>query len=179
MRFAKTLAVAVAAAAFIAGPAHAATSAQGTQSVTGSPDTTLEATFPAAYTFGSFTIGATNTSTEQILNVRSNASWGVKISSDEATGRMRRHNGSSYVAGQLASALQWANSSFDGTAVASPVYANLGSTQGLVLGSKPATGDTGANVGVQYRQDVAYADNADLGTDVYRIAVTFDAAQGF
>jgi hypothetical protein len=179
MRFAKTLAVAVAAAAFSAGPAHAATSAQGTQAVTGSPDTTLEATFPTAYSFGGFTIGATNTSTEQILNVRSNASWGVKISSDEPTGRMRRYNGSSYVAGQLASALQWAHTRTGATAVGSPVYANLGSTQGLVLGSQGATGNTGTNVGVQYRQDVAYADNANLGTDVYRIAVTFDAAQGF
>lgn len=59
------------------------------------------------------------------------------------------------------------------------MYANLGSTQALVLGSQPATSNTGTNVGVQYRQDVSYSDNANLGSDVYRVAVTFDAAQGF
>lgn len=117
MRFAKFLSAAVAAAAFTAGPAHAATSAQGTQAVTGSPDTTLEATFPTAYSFGAFTIGSTNTSTEQTLTVKSNASWGVRVSSDEASGRMRRHNGSSYVAGSLAAPLQWAHTRTGGAAV--------------------------------------------------------------
>ena len=180
MRFTATSLAAAAAVALIAAvPAQAATSAQGTQAVTGTPDATLEATFPTAYSFGTFAIGTPNTSTEQVLNVKSNAAWGVKVSSDQASGYMRRHDGTAYVAGQLGSALQWANTSFDGTPVGSPVYANLGSTQGLVLGSKPATGNAGADVGVTYRQAVAYTDDANLGSDVYRVAVTFDAAQGF
>ena len=180
MRFAaKTVAAAAAVACIATVPAQAATSATGTQSVTGAPDATLEATFPSAYSFGTFAIGTPNTSTEQILNVKSNASWGVKVSSDAATGNMRRYDGSAYVAGQLASPLEWANTSVDGTPVGSPVYANLGSTQGLVLGSRAATDNAGDAVGVTYRQNVSYTDDANLGTDVYRVAVTFDAAQGF
>jgi len=173
-------AAAVAILALAPASAQAATDEQGAQVITGAPTFSLDATFPVAYSFGTFAVGpGGNSSTEQTVNVKSNAAWGVKVSTDEASGFMRRHDGSFYVAGQLNNALQWANTSYDGTPVGSPVYANLGSTQALVVGSKPGTADAGKDVGVSYKQLVSYSDDANLGTDTYRITVTYDATQGF
>ena len=179
----KTSALAALAALAIASPASAATSATGSSSVTGAPTGQLEATFPSAYSFGAWALGAGgNISSEQIVNVKSNRSWGVKLSSDEATGLMRRWNGTAYVTTPndrtLANATQWGATSFDGGAL-TPTYANLSSTQALILGSKPKTGDAGNNVGLKYKQVVSYADDADIASDVYRILVSFDASQGF
>src|SRR4051812_49951214 len=111
--------------------ASAAISASGSQAVTGTPTAQLAATFPSNYAFGTLTVGGSgNTSTEQLVNVKSNASWGVKVSSDQTAGKMREWDGSAYVASGniLANAMQWALTSVDGTPVGSPTYANLSST---------------------------------------------------
>lgn len=171
----------LAAGALVASNAQAATSASGSQSVTGKPKGQLEATFPGAYNFADWDLLTDNFSSEQTVNVKSNKSWGVKVSSDQAAGLMREWDGSAYVvAGEtLGAALNWANTSFDGTPIGSPSYAALSSSQALVTGTKPKTGNAGKDVGVTYRQYVDYNDNADIGADTYRILVTFDAAQGF
>ena len=164
----------------VAPAAQAATSATGSQSVTGTPQAQLEATFPSSYAFSDFSIMTNNLSTEQVVNVKSNKAWGVKVSSDQTTGLMREWNGSAYVTSGkvLTSALNWANTSYDGSAV-TPTYAAMSSTQALVAGSKPKTGNSGKNVGVTFRQFVDYNDDADLGSNTYRILVAYDAAQGF
>src|SRR3954453_685080 len=65
--------------------ATAATTASGSQAVTGTPTAQLEATFPSNSAFATLTVGAAgNASTEQTVNVKSNASWGIKIASDQA-----------------------------------------------------------------------------------------------
>src|SRR3954466_10897248 len=105
-----TIAGALCAALATAPSAMAATTASGSQAITGTPTAPLAATFPSAYAFGTLTVGgAGNTSTEQVVNVKSNASWGVKISSDQAAGKMREWDGSAYVAAGyiLTNAMQW------------------------------------------------------------------------
>src|SRR4051794_16284638 len=163
--------------------AQAATTASGSQAITGTPTAQLAATFPSAYAFGTLTVGgAGNTSTEQIVNVKSNASWGVKISTDQAAGKMREWDGSAYVAAGniFTNALQWALTSTGGTPVGSPTYANLSSTATLVAGSQGRTSDSGLDVGAKFKQLVSYADQATLaGSNTYRVLVTYDAAQGF
>jgi hypothetical protein len=171
-------------AAFAFAPsATAATTASGTQAITGLPTAQLAATFPTAYSFGTLTVGGSgNTSTEQVVNVKSNASWGLKISSDQTAGKMREWDGSAYVVSGniLANALQWALTSTGGTPVGSPSYANLSSTATLVTGSQARTSDSGADVGTTFKQLVSYGDEAALaGGHSYRVLVTYDAAQGF
>src|SRR3954452_23417121 len=115
-----TIAGALCAALAFAPSAMAATTASGSQAVTGTPTAQLAATFPSAYSFGTLTVGGSgNTSTEQIVNVKSNASWGIKIASDQAAGKMREWDGSVYIASGhiLANALQWALTSTGGTPV--------------------------------------------------------------
>jgi hypothetical protein len=163
--------------------AQAATTASGSQAITGTPTAQLAATFPSAYAFGTLTVGgAGNTSTEQIVNVKSNASWGVKISTDQAAGKMREWDGSAYVAAGniLTNALQWALTSTGGTPVGSPTYADLSSTATLVTTGQARTSDSGVDVGTTFKQLVSYGDQASLaGGHSYRVLVTYDAAQGF
>src|SRR5204863_8269878 len=115
--------------------AMAATTASGSQAITGTPTAQLAATFPSAYDFGTLAVGgAGNTSTEQVVNVKSNAAWGLKISSDQTAGKMREWDGSAYVASgnMFTNALQWALTTLGGTPVGSPTYAGLSSTATLV-----------------------------------------------
>lgn len=184
MKHPKTLTTAAAllAALALAPSAVAATTASGSQSVTGTPTAQLAATFPSAYSFGTLTVGgAGNTSTEQIVNVKSNASWGVKIASDQAAGKMREWDGSAYAGTNiLANALQWALTSTGGTPVGSPSYAALSSSSTLLVGSQARTSDAGVDVGTTFNQLVSYADEQSLaGGHSYRVLVTYDAAQGF
>lgn len=171
------------AALALAPAASAATTASGSQAVTGTPAAQLAATFPSAYSFGTLTVGGSgNTSTEQIVNVKSNASWGIKIASDQAAGKMREWNGSAYVASGniLANALQWALTSTGGTPVGSPSYAALSSTSTSLVTSQSRTADAGVDVGTTFKQLVSYADEQSLaGSNTYRVLVTYDAAQGF
>ena len=169
---------ALAALAATAAPAGAATAATANQAITGVPASQLVATFPSDYAFASLSPGNTATSSEQIINVKSNGAWGIKIASDSATGVMRRHNDSAYVAGSLASALQWAKSR-EGTPIGSPSYASLSSTQALVSSTLGPTTNAGTDVGVTFQQPVSYGDNASIGTDSYRVVVTYVAQQGF
>jgi len=163
--------------------AQAATTASGSQAITGTPTAQLAATFPSNYAFGTLVVGAANnTSTEQVVNIKSNASWGVKISSDQAAGKMREWDGSAYVAAGniLTNAMQWALTTLGGTPVGSPSYADLSSTATLVTTGQSRTGDSGVDVASTFKQLVSYGDQASLtGGHSYRVLVTYDAAQGF
>src|SRR3954469_11629271 len=123
--------IAALAALVSAAPAGAATAATANQAITGVPTTQLVATFPSDYAFASLSPGNTATSSGQIITVKSNGPWGIKIAWDSQRGVMRRHNGSTYVAGSLTSALQWAKTR-EGTPIGSPSYASLSGTQALV-----------------------------------------------
>ena len=164
-----------------AAPASAATSATGTSSVTADVANTLEASFPAAYAWGSLNAGATgNTSTEQVVNVKSNQTWGVKIASDLTDGKMKEWTGSAYVTTTpkiLTNALDWRLTSI-GAAAQSTTYAALSSTEALATGTQAITTDSGTNVGVKYKQVISYSDVA-AGVNDYRILANYNVAQGF
>ena len=166
--------------------ASAATTANGSQAVTGTPTAQLEATFPAAYGFGALAVGGTgNVSTEQTINVKSNKSWGLKVSTPGmATGRMRQYDTgtNAYAASPLTltHAIEWALTSNAGTAVGSPAYAAASGTATSVVTTQGRTSDSGQNVGVKFRQLISYADEAGLPAgNTYRVDVTYAAEQGF
>ncbi len=161
--------------------AQAATSATGDQSVTGDVADTLEATFPSAYAWGSLSAGAAgNESAEQTLTVKSNKAWGVKISSDIASGKMTEFDGTGYVAltpKVLTNALQWRLSSLAGAAQ-STSYAAISSTQASLTTGQAATSDTGTAVGTKFKQVISYSD-VSAGVNDYRILGKYDVAQGY
>ncbi len=137
----------------------------------------LTATFPAAYAWGGWAIG-TNTSAEQALTVTSNRSWGVKLSTDHADGRMTEWNGAlPYLSRKVGSAIQWRLSTLGGVPQ-STSFASASSTPSLVTTTQ-AKSPTAVSVGVSFRQTISYADDAALGPNVYRTEITYDAAQGF
>lgn len=165
----------------LAGSAAGATSATGSQSVTADVANTLEATFPGAYAWGSLDAGGTGAiSAEQVVNVRSNASWGVQVASDISDGRMTEWTGAAYVTPTpkvLTNALEWRLSSLGGVAQGTS-FAALSSVQALLTGTRPATADAGVDVGLRYRQAISYADE-NAGSNDYRALVSFDVAQGY
>ena len=157
--------------ALMAPAAQAATSANGNQAVTGTPSAALTATFPSDYAFVSFAAGSSNASSEQLLTVKSNLAWGVKISSDQSSGFMRDYASSSYGSTLLTNPLEWSTTTGGSTS-----YAALSSTATSVVTGKAATSDSGTSIGVTYRQPLSFADD---GSKTYRILVTYAAAQGF
>ena len=176
-RVAAAPALAAALAVIAATPAAAATSQSQNQVITGTPTPQLVATFPADFAFASFLPGATSTSSEQTINVKSNTSWGLRISADSAN--MRRYNGSAYVAGSLASPLSWAKTSQGGTPVGSPSYAAIATSTANVVTGQALTSNSGVDVGVTFQQPVSYADDASISPDYYRAVATYAAGQGF
>jgi hypothetical protein len=162
-------------------PASADTSATGSSSVTADVASTLEATFPGAYAWGALDAGAAgNTSAAQVVNVKSNQTWGVKTSTDLANGRMKEWDGTGYVAASpkvLTNALQWRLSSLGGVSQAT-TFASYTGTDALVTGSKPSTDDSGTDVGVSYKQVISYAD-LSAGANDYRVQVNYNVSQGF
>jgi hypothetical protein len=93
---------------------------------------------------------------------------------------MKEWTGTVYVAASpkiLTNALTWRMSTL-GAVAQGTSFAAISSTPSLVAGSQPITGDSGTNVGVTYKQVISFAD-AVAGANDYRVAVTFDAAQGY
>lgn len=156
-----------------AAPAHAVT---GTQSVTADVANTLEATFPGAYAFGNIVPGATgSTSPTQTVTVKSNASWGMQISSDIADGRMTEHTGAGYAASPnvLTNALQWRI-----TAPQSTSFAAVSSTPATMTSAQGVTGDSGTAVNVLLKQIASFSDPR-VNPNSYRVELTYDASQGY
>lgn len=141
----------------------------------------LEATFPSDYAWGQLNLGG-NESVEQVITVTSNQSWGVRIASDLADGRMKEWSGSAYVATApkiLEVPLEWAPSSIDGVAQ-SMGYRAVSSTSADAVSGQPSTCPVDCSpvqIGVRYRQVLGFAD-APAGVNEYRIVLSFEAAQG-
>ena len=138
----------------------------------------LTASFPSAYAWPALAPGTTATSAEQTVSVTSNRSWGLEIASDRADGRSRQWTGSAYGSLALTDPMQWRTTSIGGTPQASS-FANLTGT-----GTKAVTGQAASAgaiaVGVTYRQQVSYADEAALPAgNTYRQNVSYTAQQGF
>jgi hypothetical protein len=172
----------VAALMVIAAPASAATTATGDSSVTADVVATLEATFPSAYAWGDLNAGvAGNVSSEQTVNVKSNATWGVKTSTDDAGGQLTEWDGLAYDATSpkvLIHALQWRLSHLDGVVQGAP-FVDYSSTPVLVTTNAEAvTPDAGVDVDATYKQTISYGDFV-AGVNDYRILVNYSVSQGF
>ncbi len=146
----------------------------------------LEATFPGELSLGSaLDAGTTTTSGQQDVVVSSNQSWGLRIQSDLADGRMKQWNGASYVGSPriLTNPLRWALTSLAGVPVA-PTYAGLTSTPTTVLTGQPTTGCVlgltclTTTVGIRHRLTTTFADRR-VSPDSYRVRVTYTASHGF
>ena len=139
---------------------------------------TLTADFSGAgnLAWASWAIG-TNLSPEQTFSVVSNKSWGVKLSTDGADGRMTEWNGSSYLSRKLASTLEWRLSSLGGVAQGTS-FAAASPTLATVTTTRPPSASSLA-IGVTYQQVISYADDAAMGANTYRKVITYQAAQGF
>jgi hypothetical protein len=173
---------AIAAFMIIAAPASAGTTASGNSSVTADVVPTLEATFPSAYAWGDLNAGvAGNVSSEQTVNVKSNATWGVKTATDDAGGQLTEWDGVGYDASSpkvLIHPLQWRLSHLDGIAQGTS-FVDYNSTSVLVTTNAEAvTPDAGVDVDATYKQTVSYGDFV-AGVNDYRILVNYSVSQGF
>ncbi|WP_205696265.1 hypothetical protein [Conexibacter sp. SYSU D00693] len=141
---------------------------------------------PASLNLGQVNAATTTTSAEQVMQVAAGNSWGMRISVDQAGGRMREHNGTSYVASGkvMHHPLQWRLSSFDGTAQ-STSFADLSTTPAVALTNRSITGCvlllllcTDIPLGFRFRMTTSFWD-ANAGANNYRIQVTYDTQLGF
>ncbi|HYF24886.1 MAG TPA: hypothetical protein VD931_04020 [Baekduia sp.] len=178
MRTSILAALGAAAALSFAPAAHAVT---GNQSVTADVANTLEATFPSDYAWGDLAVGAAgNTSAAQTVTVKSNALWGVDVSTDLADGRMKEWDGSAYVVASpktLGNALQWRLATLGGVAQGT-TFGAISSTPAEVVSNHAVTGDSGVTLGFLLKQVVSYSD-VRVAPNAYRIQLSYDAAQGY
>lgn len=146
----------------------------------------LEATFPGDLLLGTaLDAGTTTTSGQQDVVVSSNQSWGLRIQSDLADGRMKQWNGSAYVSAPriLTNPLRWGLTSLAGAPLV-PTYTALTSTPTTVIGTQPATGCVlglaclTTTVGIRHRLTTTFADRR-VSPDSYRVRVTYTASHGF
>lgn len=145
----------------------------------------LDVDFPVAYSLGSsLNAGTTTTSSEQILRISSTASWGVRIQTDLADGRMKQFNGSTYLtSGQiLTNPLGWALVSIAGTPQ-TPSYTALSSAPATVVTGRPANCllnllCTDSTIGVRHRLTTSFADRR-VAPHSYRALVTYSVSHGF
>jgi len=144
----------------------------------------LEVSFPPDLAWGQLDPGpGGNDAPEQMLAVTSNESWGLRVASDLADGRMTEWTGGAYVVASpkiLSQPLRWSLSSIDAVPQG-PSFQPLSSDPGAVLSGQASTcpgACAAAQIGLQYRQIISFADEP-AGANDYRIQVMYDAAQGF
>lgn len=157
-----------------------ATAATGTQAVTLDVAPTLTATFPTAYDFGDIAPGAAQVSPAQTVNVRSNATWGLRISSDLTDGRMAEFDAGAYipVGGRtLALPLNWRLGSLAGVSQATTFVPVTAVPAPVTLAQGP-TSDAGVDVGVLLNQTLSFADQRLGNAGDYRILLSYTASQG-
>ena len=107
--------------------------------------------------------------------VRSNAAWGLQISSDESLGMLREYDrslGGYVVGGQMLGPLEWA------TNVNGP-WTPVSSTPTNMFTNLPPTGEQGATVGFVLRVTPSFDDQPLSAGRVYRIVLTYTAGVGF
>ena len=143
----------------------------------------MELTVPSSYAWGTLAPG-TSQSTQQTVTVGSNKSWGLRISSDRADGRLTEWTGSAYAASprKLAAPMEWALTA-DGSAAVTPAWAPFSSTPATVVSGRDMTGCVlvaclTTTLGVTYRQTISYADQ-QLNPNSYRMSVTYTASHGW
>ncbi|MGE5588149.1 MAG: hypothetical protein ACM3ZO_08030 [Clostridia bacterium] len=172
-----SLAIAAITIARLSSPADAGASNQATVPVTCRVVPALEASFPGPVSLGNLDVGAPPAlSAPQVVTVRSNAPWALKIRSDAQDGRMKQWTGTGYASPEprtLSAPLEWKRS--DGVDFA-PVSGN----EAVVAAGMPPTGSAGATISMVFRQEVTYDDQAlPDPAHAYRIEVTYVAAQTY
>ena len=150
--------------------------------------TCLVVTFPSGpLNFGSVNAATSTISAEQAMSVAAGNTWGIKISSDQAGGKMKEWTGSAYVSSSpkiMHNALQWRVSSINGANQATS-FANLSNTPSVALTNQPITGCvlvlltcTDIPLGFKFKLNTSFSD-ANAGANDYRIQVTYDVALGY
>ncbi|MDI6781317.1 MAG: hypothetical protein QME49_04325 [bacterium] len=173
--------------------AYADTTGNGNQTVDATPVATLALTVPGGANLGAISIAAPTESSAQVVNVKSNAAYGIRIKADK-TNMANYCPGSSTCTGactggtaagyattadkvvSLQSALQW-KKEVGGT------YANITVTDVTVSTAQAATVDAGVNTNIYFKQAVNYGDRvltdiAGQTSHTYRLVITYTATQG-
>ncbi|MCR4402579.1 MAG: hypothetical protein NUW12_07310 [Firmicutes bacterium] len=172
-----SLTIAATTTAKLSVPANAGASNQATVPVTCKVVPALEASFPGPVSLGNLDVAAPPAlSAPQVVTVRSNAPWALKIRSDAQDGRMKQWTGTGYASPSphtLAAPLEWKRS--DGAD-----FAPISGNDAVVASGMPPTGSAGTSVSVIFRQKVSYDDQAlSDPAHSYRIEVTYLAAQTY
>ena len=109
------------------------------------------------------------------VSVKSNASWGLQISSDDEEGRLREYDpgmGAYVMLGRRTSPLEWA-------ADLSGPWSHVSSTPTTMFTNQPPTGEDGATVGFLLRVVPSFDDEPLPPGREYRIVLTYTAGVGF
>lgn len=155
--------------------AIAATSTSGNTSVTCNVASMVEAAIPAQLSFGDILPGAVGAESPVFnITVKSNTTWGMKIKSDLADGRMKEWTGTSYAASPkvLSRALEWKEDT-------SGSYAAISGTEAVVVTGKSPTSDLGTIVGLRFKQVVSYADSRLENGNTYHILIFYTISQNY
>jgi hypothetical protein len=172
----KRILIAVSASAALlvgAGPAQAATSASDAQPTEADVPATLTATIPSTLIdLGDVAPGgAAVESADQVVNVKSNLTWGIDLTGDKTN--MTEHDGSAYKAvgpKTLTNAFNWK--------VDAGIYAPITTTASHAVAGAAATSDSGTDATFKFSQLGSYSDVPLTIGSRYHEAVTYDVAQG-
>lgn len=136
----------------------------------------IETVFPTQVTFGDLTPATDGYHTTQVrATIRSNASWKITIRCDQAGGRMREWDGSSYVTDgrSLSQPLCWKLADQPESA-----YKALSNEEAIVIPEAGATGTAGRIISIDLGQKASYDDLRLVSSgSSYRILISFTATQ--
>ncbi|MBI2914839.1 MAG: hypothetical protein HYY08_02825 [Firmicutes bacterium] len=161
------------------GSVQAATTSTGGTAVTANVEDAISVASWPAQTFnigGALVPEVPTVSGALSFTVRSNTTWGIKISSDDTAGKMREYDtaSSSYVTSgkTLKNSLEW------GPTTSGP-WTGVSSTPGTMFAGQASTGDAGATVNFVLRLTASF-DDLKLATGrVYRVVLTYTVGTGY
>jgi hypothetical protein len=139
---------------------------------------------PAPLAFGTKNAATTTDSADQTVTISASASWGIKVSTDLADGKMKEWTGAAYVgagAKVMHNPLQFRLSAV-GASAQSTTFAMLSGTAATLVSGQPTTCAlllcNSTTIAAQYRLQTSFFD-PNAGSNDYRIQVTYDAQLGF
>ena len=138
---------------------------------------TIEVAFPNLVEFGGVRPYADiNESYEisqpQTITIRSNITWMLQMKSDSPHGCMTRWVNNEYTDESLCFPLEW-------QIVGESIYKEVTGNNVIIVENENATQPSGKSIDIRFRQLITYNDPPLLGSDSYRIQLTFTASHAY